>query len=78
MKNSNLYIKIVFPRRLILNMLRIRDYKKTLAIYLYIWNSMYQNALHSGTQTKICIVRQDQDRIIYNTAVQKYLIPLRY
>ena len=58
MKNSNLYIKIVFPRHLILIMLRIRDYKKTLAMYSYIWNSMYQNALHSGTQTPICIVRQ--------------------
>ena len=36
MKDSNQYIKLFFPWHLILDMLRIGHYKKTLAIYIHI------------------------------------------
>ena len=38
---------ISFPRHLILNMLRIRHYKKTLAMYSYIWDSLYLDVRNS-------------------------------
>jgi len=37
MKDSNQYIKLFFPQNLILDMLRIRHYKKTLAIHIHIY-----------------------------------------
>ena len=39
-KDSKGYIKL-FSAALILNMLKIRHYKKTLAMYSYIWDSLY-------------------------------------
>ena len=41
MQESNWYIKLIFPRHLILNMLRIRHYKNSCYVFIYLGFTVY-------------------------------------
>ena len=72
MQDSNWYGKLVFPRHLILNMLRIRHYEKNFAMYSYIWDSLTQ--LRDLNVKKSLMILLFYDRTSIQTSKQILLL----
>ena len=68
MQDSNSYIKLVFPRHLILNMLRIRHYKNSCYVFIYLGFTVVKNI----PQSIECTIFSD----LYKITILKMIIDL--